>query len=351
MCAPLPRLTMSRGDSKVSPNHDERQIRQSMSEPRDQTVPANVPEISVVVASGDRHHRTIRCLAGVFAQSCVEKAEVIVIDGSPGDHSDLYSHFPGLRYVHTDDRSSITAQRLEGLKLARAPIVAFLEDHVVPYPGWLAAVSGAFARSEKIGVVNYCIVQSPGGGYVNRALQMTQYGHWLKPVSSGPIRYAACQNLAYRRDLLQRISKDNFELFECEFLMHRRLLRDGWSIWLAADAEIDHENYDSVVAACKGYGALKQILGAGRAALYGWPQPKRWLWAAGMILSPFVLIGRLALSIAPRPRLWGEFLAALPVAVVTQIWGAFCEARGYVRGFERSRVIFLESESYEERTS
>ena len=267
----------------------------------------------------------------------------------PGDHSALYSEFPGLRYVHVDDRSSITAQRLEGLKLARAPIVAFVEDHVVPHPGWLEAILGAFARSDKIAVVNYCVVRDTNAGYINRALQMTQYGHWMKPVRGGSIRYACCQNLAYRRDLLRQITEHNFELFECEFLTHRHLLQEGWSIWLATDAEIDHENYDSLLAACRCYGSLKQILGAGRAAVNGWPLWKRWLWAGGMILSPVVLIGRLARSIAPRPSLWAEFLRALPVAVVTQTWGAFCEARGYVRGFEQSRTTFLRCESYENR--
>jgi Glycosyl transferase family 2 len=322
-----------------------------MSEPRERTAPASIPKISVVVTTGDLHDRTIRTLAAVFEQSGAEKAEVIVIDGSLGDHSELYSRFPGLRYVHADDLSSITAQRLAGLQLARAPLVAFLEDHAVPHPGWLAAVLGAFARSEKIAVVNYCIVQNPRGGYVDRALQITHYGQWMKPVRSGLIRYAASQNLAYRRDLLQQMSGDSFELAECEFLMHRRLLREGWSIWLAAGAKIDHEEYESVIASCKGYGALKQILGSGRAAVNGWSRPKRWLWAAAMILSPFVLIGRLALSIAPRPRLWFEFLAALPVAVVTQVYGAFFEARGYIWGVEQSRETFLKFESYENRAS
>lgn len=320
-----------------------------MSAMGDQFVPGNGLEISVVVATGDRHHRTLECIAGIFAQSGVEKCEVILVDGSPGDHSNLYSHFPHMRYVHIDDRSSITAQRLEGLRLARAPIVAFLEDHVVPHAGWLDAVSGAFARSDKIAVVNYCVVRNPGVGYVNRALQMTQYGHWMKPVRGGPIRYACYQNLAYRRNLLQRLTEKNFELFECEFLLHRRLLQEGWCIWLAADAVIDHENYDSLVAACKGYGALKQIIGAGRAAVNVWPRWKRWIWAAGMTLSPLVLIGRLARSIAPRPPLWGEFLLALPVMAVTQAWGAFYEARGYLRGFEQSRERFLEFESYADR--
>jgi hypothetical protein len=178
---------------------------------------------------------------------------------------------------------------------------------------------------------------------------MTQYGHWMKPARGGSIRYACCQNLAYRRDLLEQITEHGADLFECEFLTHRRLLQEGWSIWLASDAEIDHENYDGLIAACQCYGALKQILGAGRAAINGWPRWKRWVWAAGMTLSPLVLTGRLARSVAPRPALWSDFLLALPVGVMTQTWGAYYEARGYVRGFEESRMTFLQCESYENR--
>lgn len=289
------------------------------------------------------------CLNGVFAEPGIEDCEVIVVDGSSGDHSELYSRFPGLLYVHVAERTPAGETRLEGARTARAPIVAFIEDHAVPRRGWLAAIRKAFAKSDKIAVVNYAIGREINASYVYRSMQLMQYGHWMEPISSRPIHYACHQNLAYRRQLLLDVCQDRSELLEAEYLIHRRLLADGWTIWLEADAVIYHESYNNFVEGSRGFNALKHLMGATRAQLGGWPQWKRWLWAGGMSLTPFLLIGRLAKSVAPRPALWRDFVLGLPLMIVAHCWGALSEARGYVLGFEQSRDAFLEAEHFAER--
>lgn len=311
---------------------------------------SGLPELSVVVSTGSLHHRTINCLEGVFAEAGIEECEVIVVDGSGGDHSDLYARFPGLRYVQVPERTLDGETRLEGARIARAPIVAYLEDHSAPRAGWLAAVRRGFARSDRIAVVNYAIAWEPDAGYVYRSFQLMNYGHWMEPVTSGPIRYPCMQNIAYRRDLLLDVCQNHSELLETEYLVHRRLLADGWTIWLEADAVVFHESYTDFVTGCRGFNTLRHVMGATRAYLGGWPQWKRWLWAGGMLLTPFQLIGRLIRSIAPRPALWRDFALGFPLIVVAHGWGALSEARGYLVGFEQSREAFLDMERYAERT-
>jgi hypothetical protein len=288
---------------------------------------------------------------GIFAQSGIEECEAIVLDGSTGDHSKLYSRFPALRYLRLPERCLVGAERLEGLRLVRAPIVAFLEDHTVPRPGWLAAVREAFEAHPEAAVVNYTVARSPGAAYMFRALQIMQYGHWMEPLESGPIRYACHQNVAYRRDAVLAAAGGNPHLFESEYLVHRRLMDQGWKMWLAGGALIDHENYGTFREGCAGFNALRQVIGAGRAELGGWPRWKRWTWAGGMTLAPPLLMWRLARSLARRPALWGEFLRALPVMFASHVWAAWWEARGYLRGFEDSRERFLAFERYEERST
>jgi hypothetical protein len=314
------------------------------------TLPGSgLPEISVVVSTGALHHRTMLCLEGVFAEAGIEECEVIVVDGSAGDHSDFYARFPGLRYVRVPERTPDGEARLEGARLARAPIVAYIEDHAKPRSGWLAAVRRAFARSDKIAVVNYAIGQEPDAGYVHRSMQLMFYGHWMEPVPTGPIRYSAQQNIAYRRDLLLDVCQNQSELLETEYLVHRRLLADGWTLWLESDAVVLHECFTDFTSGARGFNALRQVMGATRAQLGGWPQWKRWLWAGGMLLTPFQLIGRLVGSIAPRPALWRDFVLGLPLIVAAHSLGAVSEARGYVLGFGQSRDDFLEMERYAKR--
>jgi hypothetical protein len=290
------------------------------------------------------------CLEGVFAEAGIEECEVIVVDGSAGDHSDLYARFPGLRYVHVPEGTLDGEARLEGARTARAPIVAYIEDHAAPRNGWLAAVRRAFARSDKIAVVNYAIAHEPKAGYVYRSFQLMFYGHWMEPVTTGPIRYPAMQNMAYRRDLLLDVCQNHSELLETEYLVHRRLLADGWTVWLEADAVVFHECYTDFAKGCRGFNSLRQVMGATRAHLGEWPQSKRWLWAGGMSLTPFLLLGRLVRSVAPRPALWRDFVLGFPLIVVAHVWGALSEARGYVVGFEQSREAFLDMERNAERT-
>ena len=95
--------------------------------------------------------------------------------------------------------------------------------------------------------------------------------------------------------------------------------------------------------------ALPVTCGPRQAQLGEWPQWKRWLWAGGMLLTPAQLIGRLVLSIAPRPALWRDFVLGLPLIVAAQCTGALSEARGYVMGFGQSRDDFLEMERYAKR--
>src|SRR5678816_2948892 len=136
---------------------------------------SGLPEISVVVSTGALHHRTMICLEAVFAEAGIEECEVIVVDGSTGDHSDLYARFPALRYVRVAERTVDGEARLQGARIAQAPIVAYIEDHAAPRSGWLAAVRRAFARSDKIAVVNYAIAREPDPGYIYRSFQLMFY--------------------------------------------------------------------------------------------------------------------------------------------------------------------------------
>jgi hypothetical protein len=310
---------------------------------------SGLPEISVIVSTGALHHRTMMCLEGIYACAGIDECEVIVVDGSAGDHSDFYARFPGLRYVHVAERTPDGEARLEGARIARAPIVAYVEDHGKPRSGWLPAVRRAFARSDKIAVVNYAIGQEPEAGYVHRSMQLMLYGHWMEPIESGPIRYSSMQNIAYRRDLLLDLCQNKSELVESEYLIHRRLLADGWTLWLEADAVVLHECFTDFRSGCRGFNALRRVMGATRAQLGEWPKWKRWLWAGGMVLTPAQLIGRLVGSIAPRPALWRDFVLGFPLILTAHCLGALSEAKGYVLGFGKSRDHFLEMERYARR--
>ena len=80
------------------------------------------------------------------------------------------------------------------------------------------------------------------------------------------------------------------------------------------------------------------------AASRDWSLPRRLFYAAGMVAAPPLHIARLAGSVAPRPKLWGGFLGALPVIVPLYVHMSVHEAFGYLLGPGSSAEDFAEME-------
>jgi GT2 family glycosyltransferase len=237
--------------------------------------------------------------------------------------------------------------RLEAFRQAACHITAFLEDHVIPQPGWLQAVLAAFARSEKIAIVNYAFINPRPDSYVSRAFTLLEYGHWIAPGPSGPIAYACHHNLAYRKSVFLDAGASDPELLESEFLIHRRLLDAGWTIWYAADAVVAHETWTRVRDGVRANARMKRVLACVRSR--DWGLARRMLYAAGMVIVPALLLLRLARSIARRPALWGEFIHTLPLMAFTYTICSIWEAAGYLFGQGAARSDFAQVEYRAER--
>ncbi len=111
-----------------------------------------VPAISVVIATHNRAPMLRRALASVFDQG-FESFEVIVVnDGSRDETAALLLSLAGprLSVVHHPAALGAAAARNAGLKLARAPIVAFLDDDDEQLPGFLAETVRAHATPPRI---------------------------------------------------------------------------------------------------------------------------------------------------------------------------------------------------------
>jgi GT2 family glycosyltransferase len=94
----------------------------------------------VIVMTLDRPGPLRRCLRSLAVQSLSpELFEVIVVDASAEPETDLAAEFADrLRITHHPGRNlGVAANRNTGVGLARAPVVAFLDDDCVADPSWL----------------------------------------------------------------------------------------------------------------------------------------------------------------------------------------------------------------------
>ncbi len=105
-----------------------------------------VPDLSIVVAAWNGVGPLRDCLASLRGQREGEDIEVIVVRNFEVT-GDLAAEFPGCVDLPLPAGTTVPALRGAGLTRARAPVVAFIEDHCTCEAGWTAALRLAHERS------------------------------------------------------------------------------------------------------------------------------------------------------------------------------------------------------------
>ena len=107
---------------------------------------------------------------------------------------------PACESLPGPERGTYGELRAEGTRLARAPIVAFLEEHAIGLPGWLVAIEESLATGEYCGASGEVHPLNPGSG-ISDAVALMNYARWLPPLTErGPSSLVVGHNSAYRRD-------------------------------------------------------------------------------------------------------------------------------------------------------
>jgi N-acetylglucosaminyl-diphospho-decaprenol L-rhamnosyltransferase len=153
-------------------------------------------DVSVIIPTHNKVVDLGRCLEAVLGQQLDGSFEVLVCDdGSTdetGERMEAWSSSePRLRYFRQPNRGPAAARNL-GIRHARAPLVAMIDDDTIPDPGWLRKLVEAARRP----------------GAVAAEGRVTP-GRPLSPAETAPVNdaggvYLTC-NLACRRDALLEV--------------------------------------------------------------------------------------------------------------------------------------------------
>ena len=111
-----------------------------------------LPAITVIVPTHNRAALLPRALNSVLTQEFAAFEVIVVDDGSTDNTSSVLSRFAEapLNVVRHAQALGAAAARNSALAVARAPIVAFLDDDDEMLPGFLAATAGAHAMSPAV---------------------------------------------------------------------------------------------------------------------------------------------------------------------------------------------------------
>ena len=309
---------------------------------------AATPSVSVILLIGRRRKRSARALNSVLQQEGTERAEVLLVDTAPQEPALSGSDHAQVKLIQVQERGTYGAMRGDAVRLARAPIVVFVEDHCVVCPGWLMAIEAAFEGPWA--AVGPRILNANAGIGVSNAIHFINYGHWTEGSGRGPVGLIAGHNSAYRRDVLIGLGSDLDSLLLSDTLLQWRLAKQGHQFFYEPAAYIGHLYPTSLAIALRDVFFYHRCFGALRVQFDGWPASKRaahtLLWPA----IPLVRVVRISAFVArKRSYAFPELIRNLHWLGILTAGLAAGQALGVARGMGNAADMFTEYELDEHR--
>lgn len=287
------------------------------------------PVITVASVVGSQRQRVRRLLADLAAQTIEDQIEVLLVDTRP--ELGGIDPPPGLRMrVLGGESLSFGQARAKAARDAGAEIIAFLEDHCYPDPGWAEALRAAY--DGPWGSVGYAVGCANPGRLSSRINYLAHYGQWASP-KPGPMSALPGNNVSYRRQALLDLGPELDSILGADFNVHAQLRRRGVALASEPQARVRHENEESISDACRSQFAYCRVLATERARLRGWRLPRRLAHAASILVAAPLLryTGLLSASVRDPGRL-ARAIVFMPGIFTSYLAGALGESTGYLFG-------------------
>lgn len=287
--------------------------------------------MSVVLASPGEYADIARTVEHLRAQTARERLEIVLVARSQPPlalGSGWAGGFWGHQVVALGEFHSVAQANAAGIRRARAPLVALVEDHSFPQPDWAGRLIEAH-RGPWVAVGPVFGNANPRS-LVSWADFLIGYGPWLDPRPAGPAEFLAGHNSSYKRAALVEYGDRLEEMLEAETVLHWDLRRRGHSLYVEGSARVEHTNF-SRLRVFLPVMYLAGRLFAGRRAS-GWPVWKRLTFVTASPLIPAVRLWCCARELCRpgRPRhLLGPVLPALAAGLLLDGLG---QMLGYLLG-------------------
>lgn len=310
--------------------------------------PSRSPLLSVVIVVGTLRDRVVDCLASVLAQDVVADLEVVLVDLAPEYGLPARADHVAVRRLTLPGNTTFAAARARAVTAARAPVVAFLEEHTRVLPGWAAALIDAH-RGPWAAVGPEVHPDNPGVG-LSDITYLLSYGLFSPPQRSREVSLIPGQNGSYKRDVLLGYGDRLATLLGSDNVLLARLRLDGHRLYLEARARIAHRNETSWASIRRGYAPYHRMYGALRARELGWSIGRRLAYVVLAPLMPLYYLGHFSAFLAYHDRrALAVFARKAHVVVATQLLSATSQAAGLLFGSGEAAARFTSYELTEPR--
>lgn len=236
------------------------------------------PFVSIIVPALNEERSIKECLVSLMSlEYPPEKREILVVDnGSTDGTAEIVRSFP-VEYLQ-ESRKGPPAARNRGVGASKGELIAFTDADCIASRGWLRELVRAF-DSEEVGAVAGEVVAYPGKTpaewYAAKVRHLSPQKYLARPL----LPFAAFANLAFRRDVFDRIGRLDEELpwGESTDYCTRFFRESGLKLQYAPKALIFHRHRSTA----REFLRQQVRYGRGHAMLYikyrheipwGWPQ-------------------------------------------------------------------------------
>lgn len=249
------------------------------------------------VASGTK---SLQCLA---AQTIAADMELILASDTPQTLTDAEPALSAFGAVQLVVGDVTRLPHLRGVcgTHARAPIVAFNEDHAFVAPDWAATVVRLFAGDRRVVAAGVCMSNPNPQHPVSRAqfaAFFARYAPEAWAAGDHEVDTLPWHNTVYRAEALQTVTHalgtDLGRELEVEGTLqaHLRVVMPDCRFLLSTHSLIQHVNV-SRLAPAVGHAVIGgRLFAADRAAQHRWSRWRRVVQAGGSPLAPFVRLWR-----------------------------------------------------------
>jgi len=258
--------------------------------------------------------------------------------------------FHSFQVVEVGEIKAVGEANAAGARRARAPVVAFVEEHSYPQQGWAEALIEA--HREPWVAVGPVVGNANGDSLVGWADFLVGYGPWLDPARAGVRDVLPGHNSSYNLPLLLDYGPELEGMLESETNLHSDLRRKGHQLYQEPRARISHLNFEKPSVWIRAQYYSGRAFAAQRAE--HWPLTRRLLYFVAGPLIPLVRLTRILgqargarLQPGPPAAVWPVLLLGLGVSAAGEMVGYVLGAGDAVERrcdleFHRARYLTAE---------
>ena len=289
------------------------------------------PELSVVIVTPDRYETIRKTIHHLQSQKMREQLEVVIVVPSKEElHlvEEEIIDFSQFRIIEVGPIKSTAKARAVGVHQASAPVIAFVEDHSYPAPGWAEAL--ITAHKEPWAAVGPVMGNANPENRTSWADMLISYGRWLDPAPEGMIDSLPGHNSSYKRAILLAYGPVLEKMLEVESVLHWDLGAKGYHLYLTPAAKTFHLNFERLFSWLSVQFYAGRLFASRR--VQHWSFPRRFFYFTLSPLIPWIRLFRILRELRQpgRPRnLLPNILPALAIGLILNGAG---EMMGYVFG-------------------